>query len=136
MKKKEVEAIKKLKSKSNVMVYYKELKEIPSDIEIDYSPNQDKTILCTKISDREDGLSFRVIMTKGTKWEKHHHDCSETLIVWKGCLQGNLNDIIISRGGIMEMNPNTVHEISALEDSIFYVEFKNPHIKNVTMVSR
>lgn len=129
----EVLAVTKLKSKPNVMVTYDELKEIPSDIEIDYSPEQDKSILCTKISDRDDGLSFRVIMTKNTKWEAHHHDCSETLIVWKGVLQGNLNNTIIKRGGILEMNPNLVHEISALEDSIFYVEFKKPHNKNVRM---
>lgn len=132
----ELEVIKKLKSKENLMVHYKELKSIPCDVEIDYSPKQDKTILCTKISDRKDGLSFRVIMSEGTKWEQHHHDCSETLIVWKGTLKGNLNNIIISRGGIMEMFANTVHEICAVEDSIFYVEFKNPNIDNVTMDTR
>lgn len=131
-----IKAVEKLKSKENVMVYYKELKNIPCDVEIDYSPKQDKTILCTKISDRKDGISFRVIMTKGTKWEEHHHDCSETLIVWKGALKGNLNNLIISRGGIMEMNPYTVHEISALEDSVFYVEFKNPLIDDNRLVTK
>jgi len=122
----ETVAITKLKSIPNVMIKYVELKEIPLDKEIDYSPNQDGTILCTKISDRDDGLSFRVIMKRGTKWEAHHHDCTETLIVWKGALQGNLNNTSIKRGGILEMSAKLIHEIYATEDSIFYVEFKNP----------
>ena len=122
-----IETIDKFKKVESKLITYLEINDLPIGKEIDFSINQDDSILCTRLKDTSKGMSFRVFMKKGTKWENHNHDCDETIIVYNGKLVGLLNNIIIGRGSMIEIPANTKHKIYAEEESEFYVEFKKPH---------
>lgn len=118
--------VMKFKQKNHKLITYKELQNIPFNEEIDFSHEQDKSILCTRLADTKSGMSFRVDMLKNKKWEVHEHDCDETILMYKGILKCLLSKTIMSRGSIIEISAGTHHEIQAETDSEFYVEFKKP----------
>lgn len=119
-------ALKKYRSNENELITHKILSELPFDTVLQIYPNKPGAIQIIKISDRIDGLSFRVDMKKGEKWTKHHCNCIKVILVYKGKLKGLLDNKIAKRNDIIEFNVNKSHEIIALEDSVFYVEFINP----------
>lgn len=120
------EVINKFKQKNHKLITYKEIEQLPFDEEIDFSIEEDSSILCTRLANTKTGMSFRVSMKAGKKWEDHKHDCDETILMYKGVLKGLITKTIISRGSMIEIPAGTHHEIYSETDVEFYVEFKKP----------
>jgi len=118
--------VMKFKERKHKLITYKEIEDLPFNKQIDFSQEQDNSILCTRLADTKTGMSFRVVMKKGKKWEEHEHDCDETILMYKGILKGLLTKTIVSRGSLIEMPAGTHHEIYSETDAEFYVEFKKP----------
>jgi len=118
------------KQQINKLITYQDLENLPLNLEIDFSPKKDKSILCTRLSNTSSGMTFRVYMSEGTVWEDHYHDCEESLIVFKGRLRGILTNTIIGRGSMIDIPAEVTHRIYAEEESQFYVEFKKATRKN------
>ena len=121
-----MDIINKFRQKQYKFITYSEIDKIPFNEELDFSQNQDKSILCTRLANTKTGASFRVIMQPGTKWEDHAHDCDETILVYKGILKGLITKTVISRGSIIQLPAKTQHEIQSETYSEFYVEFNKP----------
>jgi quercetin dioxygenase-like cupin family protein len=116
-----------ISDKDDELIKYESLKELPYNISLSIIPEQPEKIITLKINNKEeDSLTFRVTMQKGSEWSTHKHDCKETIIVYKGCLEDNIKKGEIKRGGYLIVPPYKKHSIKALEDSTFYVEFEKP----------
>ena len=127
--------MKKLKSEETLLVTFSELQGIPFDYCDDIYPERPNAVTCTRVRGKNpDRISFRVTMNAGELWHNHYHDCEENLIVFEGCIYDSINDKKASRMGTMKIEPYGQHIIKALEDSIFYVEFKKRTINgNINM---
>ena len=128
LKKNKLEAIKRFQDKNDLLITYEQLENIPLNKMIQIVPDLPGAIECTRISsNKKDSLMFTVTMKKNQLWEKHHHDCEETCVIYKGKLTDILTDYSVGSMQMLNYKPYTSHYIIAEEDSIFYVEFKKPN---------
>lgn len=116
--------INKFKINKNKLITYDDLKSIPlNEVIIMDDTGLNGHIEYTRISSYTKSLMFTVSMKKGSEWFIHHHDCKETIVVYKGKLIDMLTKKEIVRAETINFNINENHYIKALEDSVFYVEF-------------
>lgn len=87
--------------------------------------------IAKKTSDR---IVFRVIMEKGATLINHQHDCKEIILVLRGAILNKIDKRIFQKARAMEIPPYRLHNLVALEDSVAYIEFKNPK-SNETVVN-
>lgn len=120
------EVLNKFRSEEDTLVTFEQLNTFPINKTVSIYPEKEKAILTTRISTNDENLSFRVEMKKGEYWKIHKHDCLETILLYKGKLQDKISKKVINRIYPLVIEPFTPHIIKALEDSIFYVEFKAP----------
>lgn len=120
-------AVRKFRTKNDVLITFNELKKIPLNTLIQIHPDIPGAIECTRISSvNPDSLMFTVTMKKGEIWEKHHHNCEETCVVYKGKLKDVVTGYEATSAQLLNFSPYQEHYVIAEEDSIFYVEFKKP----------
>lgn len=128
MDKSNIEAINKFRDEKDLLITYAELEKIPLNETIQMIKKSPGAIECIRITSRiENTLMFTVSMKANQVWEQHHHDCDETTIVFRGRLRDILND---KEAGIAESlfyKKKKSHFVVAMEDSVFYVEFKKPN---------
>lgn len=122
-------AVKKFQMDENILIPFHQLEQMPEDEIIQIVEERPGAIETIKLKTQNKDLSFRVEMKKGEYWKNHHHDCIETIIVYKGCLLDHTTGKTSDRGRSIIFIPFQDHIVEALEDSIFYVEFKDPKIK-------
>lgn len=126
MKKLEPVAVIKFRKKEDLLITFDELSEVPLNKVIQYLPDIEGAIEGTRISSNGDSLMFTVTMKKGQLWQKHNHDCIETILLYKGTMRELITDTVITKAETMTLQPYNTHYFLAEEDSIFYVEFKKP----------
>lgn len=121
-------AIDKLRSEKVLIVTFEELSRTPFDNVEDIYPERPKAITCTRIRnpDNDDTVSFKVCMKAGEEWHNHFHDCKETILIYEGTLYNILSNKQSKSLEVMVIEPYQKHIIKALEDTVFYVEFKDP----------
>ena len=118
-------AIEKFRDKEDRLITYKELLKIPMGKTVQILEDSPGDIECTRIkSTDENSIMFTVTMKKGKVWEKHHHDCHEICVVYRGELVDEIGDRVAKSAQLLNFKPNQPHYVVAKEDSIFYVEFK------------
>lgn len=117
-------AIDKLKSPEKESIYFDELLLIPFDTTEEIFPNEKGDMTCTRVKNNNGVLTFRITMKKGRRLHSHFHDCEETIIVYQGSIINEIDRNIKSSLQIMKIPSYTDHIIKALEDTIFYVEFR------------
>lgn len=122
---KKLKVLDKFRRKEDVLITFEDLEGMPLNKTLQMVEGSDD-ILCTRIVNNKGNLSFRVEMEKGKYWQRHHHDCEETIIVYKGKLIDEVNGKESCRLVPMEISKDQVHFIKGLESSEFYVEFKRP----------
>lgn len=122
-----IKAVVDFKSSKDVLITYESMVKIPLGVTIQYEKIKG-LVESTKIARSEKSMSFRVEMKKGQKWRIHHHDCEEVILVFKGSLKGMKSNKIGNINTPVRYDPFFSHEVVAEEDSIFYVEFKNPKL--------
>lgn len=115
--------LKKFKSKKPKTISFEELKSFPENETINL---RNDNIQLTRLSNDSEDLSFRIVMKKEEYWETHLHDCKETIILYKGSIADKETEVVMKKLQTIEIEPFVKHRIEALEDSIFYVEFKKP----------
>lgn len=120
-------AIDKFRDEKNNIIYFDQLKDIPLNEEKDINLDRPGSVLTSRIKSSGKDLSFRVNMKKGEKWNIHSHDCNETILMYEGIIVDTITNKTITRLQTIFIPKFQDHEVIALEDSIFYVEFKNPH---------
>lgn len=108
--------------KKTKIITYQDMLKVPTGKEMTY--NDEGTITGTRIHYTPDGVSFRMFMPKGTIFVEHEHDCIETIVVYQGLLKDKTKKV--GRMQSISFPAFTKHTVEALEDSIFYVEFKKP----------
>lgn len=118
---------------NKILITYSDLRkiELNQEVEVDllnFICGEGETITMTKIISDEFSQNFRVEMSKNCKWDTHFHDCEEVIVMYEGVLYNNTSNERIDRLKQLKIDPYTDHSIVALEDSIFYVEFKKPQI--------
>lgn len=121
-----LEIIKEYRKEDNNLISFEFLKSFVVNKTVQIYPERKGAIECVRLDTEDNDLSFRVTMKKGEFWNVHYHDCKETLLVYKGKLRDKKTGLIVTRVTPIEIKPYTPHIIEALEDSIFYVEFKDP----------
>jgi quercetin dioxygenase-like cupin family protein len=130
------EAINKYRSKAKggEVITFRELTTIPIGVLIEIVPGDPGAIQVERTkSSVETNLSFRIVMRKGQIWREHHHDCEETIVVYKGRLTDLTTNTDVDRLHSMTIKPYSTHNVLANVDghptlpSIFYVEFKSPY---------
>ena len=120
-----LKAVNKFQTEDDSLVTFKELAALPLNTYVDFSEDQDESKMCMRIeSNNPDALSFRVIMQEGTFFHPQHHDCTETILVYKGAIVDLNTEKIAIRGAILEFPPFHSHYVKAYAYSEFYVEFK------------
>ena len=124
--------IDKFKIIEDNIITFKELNNIKLNKIYYLHKNNKEGIQFTRLMSNNSSLIFTVNMKKGELWEKHYHDCHEVILVFKGKLKNLSNNKFIDRAQTLIIDPFTSHYIMAEEDSIFYVEFKNPINGNYT----
>lgn len=117
--------LKKYKKDNNAMIGFTDLEKLPLNECI--SIDKEGKIKTTRLLNGEGDLSFRVTMEADSNWTLHSHDCEETILLYKGSLRDSLTKKILQRMQCLIIPKFTSHRIHALEDSIFYVEFKKPN---------
>jgi quercetin dioxygenase-like cupin family protein len=122
------EALRNFRNKDKTLITFTQLEDLPLNQVMQLYPNKPGSVETIKITSSEKDLSFRVDMKKGEVWESHMHDCLETILVYKGKLLEHITKKEINRLNPIIIKSYTEHIVEALEDCIFYVEFKNPHI--------
>lgn len=120
-------AVSMFQEMDDTLIKFEDLLEFPTGITFDIDPKDVGSILCTRIVSYSDGISFRVEMINGKFWQLHHHDCIETILMYKGTLIDLLNNRTVVRGQLMEIPANKSHYIKSNGNCIFYVDFKNPN---------
>lgn len=123
------EALRKYRNKDKDLITFNDLYELPNNQVLQLYPERPGAVETIKLPSSERDLSFRVNMKQGERWESHIHDCLETILVYKGKLIDHVTNTNISRLYPIVIKSYTDHIVEALEDSIFYVEFKNPYLK-------
>tara|TARA_R110000772_G_scaffold10312_1_gene33036 strand:+ start:119 stop:523 length:405 start_codon:yes stop_codon:yes gene_type:complete len=107
-------------------VTYTELESLPIG-EPFYLPDNKKVETIRLDTKSENSLSFRVTMKGKAEWKLHRHDCTETILIYKGQCKDLTNNKEILRGGLYIIPPFRAHHIiSEKAETIFYVEFKKP----------
>jgi len=120
-------SIKKYKNEGIQIFPYNELKKLPVSVDLDFIGGVKTVRLDTK---SDDSVTFRIEMKENKYWSPHKHDCIETIVLLHGELYDKLNDIKIERGQLYYNPALRVHDIIAKKDNtIFYVEFKDPFKK-------
>lgn len=118
--------VQEFRKKESNLISFEFLKTFKPNEVVQIYPERKGSVECTMLDTEDEDLSFRVTMKKGEMWNVHYHDCKETLLVYKGKLRDKKTGLIVTRVNPIEIKPYTPHIIEALEDSIFYVEFKAP----------
>lgn len=126
-KKKEANAITKFKDSKDELIKYVELEKIKLNEVQQIKEDLPGAIECIRItSPNPDSLMFTVTMKKDQLWEKHHHDCDEVCVVYKGKLKDINSGLTAGPIEMLKIKAYKSHYIIAEEDTIFYVEFKKP----------
>lgn len=117
---------------NKLLIKYDDLRKLELNQELDttllsFNTDDCPTIKMTKILSNESSQNFKVEMPKGCTWKTHFHDCVENIVMYEGILVNNINNEKIDRLKPLIIEPYVDHSIEALEDSIFYVEFRNPN---------
>ncbi len=112
--------------KTDALITFKQLEDIPINIVNQILPDKKGSIETTRLYNETEDLTFRVHMKKDEVWNFHHHDCEEIILIHKGKLKVSISEKIYNKGNIFKIYKNINHSVKALEDSIFYVEFKKP----------
>lgn len=118
---------------NNLLIKYEDLRKIEYNQQIDmkllnFNESVCDKIKMTKIISNSISQNFKIEMPKGCIWKTHFHDCIENIVMYKGILLNNMNNQQIDRLKPLIIDPYVDHSIEALEDSIFYIEFKQPQI--------
>lgn len=113
-------------NKSDVLIRFEELKEIPVGKTIDIVPESKGAIELERVNTKNNSLRFWVSMKKGEIWREHYHDCAEYIVVYKGLLKDLKNGRIFNRMENLKIKKGVKHNVIAEEDTTFYVEFKSP----------
>lgn len=125
-KQKEVSAVESFRKEEDDLITFDSLSKIQiNKVEQMYPENQGR-VECTRISSTNKNLMFTVTMKGGEVWQKHHHDCHEKILVYKGRLRNLITDEKVVKTQMIEFEPFQTHYVMAEEDSIFYVEFIKP----------
>lgn len=120
--------IDKFQAKSDLLITYEDLKKIKLNEVQQIVKSLPGAIECIRISSiNKDSLMFTVTMKANQLWEKHHHDCEETCVVYKGKLIDALTGYDAGPAELLNFKPYQPHYVIAEEDTIFYVEFKKPN---------
>ena len=61
---------------------------------------------------------------KGTTLSKHYHSFPEIIEMKKGILLDRVTGKTYKEGGVYRIEPYTIHEVEALEDSISIIKFE------------
>lgn len=126
MNKLEPIAVTKFKKEEDLLITFDELSEVPLNKVIQYLPEIEGAIEGTRITSNSENLIFTVTMKKGQLWQKHNHDCAETILLYKGVMRELITNTVINKAQTITVKPYKTHYFLAEEDSIFYVEFKKP----------
>lgn len=114
-------------------ITFEELSELNVDevVKLDhFTSDKLEWRIAKKTADR---IVFRVVMHKGATLINHRHDCKEIILVLRGAILNKIDKRIFEKARALEIPPYALHNLVALEDSIAYIEFKNPKT-NETMV--
>lgn len=122
-------AIKKFRKDDEAFITFEELSKIPINEKTEINVDIPGSIITYRLSNSTEDLSFRVEMIKGQMWTMQSHDCQEIVLMYEGSLKDNVSGKIANRLEFLKFPAYNKHEVIALEDSIFYVEFKNPRKK-------
>ncbi len=122
----EVSAIKKFRDPEPTLIIFDELSKIPVNVTVQMVKERPGAIESTRITSNNENLMFTISMKKGEQWEQHRHDCEELIVLYRGGLIDEFSNQELKVGQIMIIKPYQSHYITALKDSIFYVEFKKP----------
>jgi len=110
----------------DVLITFDELLKLPLDKLFSFVPNGAGRAEGLAIETGEDDLTFRAVISKGTMFNSHKHDCIENIIVYKGKLVDLKTDLVIERGKVSIFHKMRPHHLKALEDTICYIEFEKP----------
>lgn len=115
----------------SILLTYDDFRKIEFNQQLDpeglhFDNNLSSIITVTKILSSEDSQNFKIEMPKGCKWNTHFHNCKEKIVLYEGELLNNTTNNKIDRLKPFIIDAYTDHSIEALEDSIFYIEFRNP----------
>jgi quercetin dioxygenase-like cupin family protein len=125
--KKSEDAISKFREVSDLMISYKDLSSIPLNETVQMVKGKEGRIECTRISStNKESLMFTVTMLAGEVWQKHHHDCEEVCLVYRGKLTDMISGKSAEAAQALVFAKFTTHFVKAEQDTIFYVEFKTP----------
>lgn len=72
----------------------------------------------------DNGYLFKGMYDKGTTLARHYHSFPEIIEMKKGCLLDKVTGMTYKEGGIYRIEPYTIHEVEALEDSISIIKFE------------
>ena len=120
-------AVSKFRDPDDRLITYEDLSKIPLNQTVDIVKGIKGAIECTRISStNETSLMFTVTMKAGQIWEKHHHDCFEICVVYKGELLDLISGKSAKTAQAITFDKYVTHFVKANKDTIFYVEFKKP----------
>ena len=122
--------IRKYQIEEDLMISYKELDNLPLNESMQLVPSNPGAVEFVKISSYDtSSLMFVVTMKKNQLWERHHHDCEESCVVFKGRLKDLLTGKAAGPAESLDFKQHESHYVVAEVDSIFYVKFNKP--KNI-----
>jgi hypothetical protein len=110
----------------DVLITFDELLKLPLDKLFSFVPNDAGTAEGLAIETGKEDLTFRAVISKGTVFNSHKHNCIENIIVYKGKLVDIKTDKVIERGKISVFNKMQPHHLKAVEDTVCYIEFEKP----------
>jgi hypothetical protein len=111
----------------DALITFNELQQLPLDKLFSFVPSgAGKAEGLAIETGEEDALTFRAIISKGTVFNSHKHDCIENIIIYKGKMVDLKTGNIIKRGKIEIFHVLKPHHLKALEDTICYIEFEKP----------
>lgn len=112
--------------KGDKLITFEELRQLPLYEDLSIYPEEPNSIITKKIHQCQHNITFRVEMEKFTTWEPHHHDCLESILIYKGTLRDNETGAKATRGDLLIVPAFYRHSFTAEAETIFYVDFKRP----------
>lgn len=108
----------------STLITYDEMTKLP------YLKLEDLTgvgdIVSERIPFEGSRLYFRVYMKKGSYIPIHKHNCKEKIYVAEGAFYDKKSNLTVSTMQSTFFGKDVPHEMTALEDTVLYVEFERP----------
>lgn len=120
------DAIDKFREEKDSLITFEDLAKIPLNEMQQIVKDRPGAIECIRLKSGTESLMFTVYMKQGEVWEKHHHDCDEVCVVFKGELKDTIQNKTAKSAQALEFKAGQRHYVVAKKASVFYVEFKKP----------